>query len=61
LRAVAATLSPLFNTASVRLRPNPRELPVMNQTFVIVFLILFDTKVGYLHADNFVERLKLFC
>jgi hypothetical protein len=34
---VAATLSPLASTASVRLRPNPRELPVINQIFIIVF------------------------
>jgi hypothetical protein len=33
LRAVAATLSPRAIAASVQMRPNPRDAPVMNQIF----------------------------
>jgi hypothetical protein len=58
--AVAATLSPLASTASVRLRPNPRELPVINQIFVIALNFIY-TKVARQAGDGFVERLNLFC
>ena len=34
-RAVATTLSPASRTDSTSARPNPRELPVINQTFFI--------------------------
>ena len=33
LRAVAATLSPRSNAAIAQSRPNPRDVPVINQTF----------------------------
>src|SRR5450432_1449374 len=34
LRAVATTLSPRPRAAAAHSRPKPREVPVMNQTFV---------------------------
>jgi hypothetical protein len=33
LRAVAATLSPRSSAAIAHSRPNPRDVPVINQTF----------------------------
>jgi hypothetical protein len=40
-RAVAITLSPRCNAASVQIFPNPRELPVINQILLCVFCIIF--------------------
>jgi hypothetical protein len=57
---VAATRSPLANTASVRLLPNPRELPVMNQTFDIIQNFKFNQSSVQIDKGTLLKRSNCF-